>query len=79
MIAGSLLRRQGMKAGFPDIFIAVPRGAFHGLFIELKVGANKPTDTQRLMMADRMGQSYAGEFCWGADEAIKQIVQYMQL
>ena len=30
------LKMQGAKAGVPDMFLPVPRGEFHGLFIELK-------------------------------------------
>lgn len=40
------LKRQGVKSGVPDLCLAVPRGQYHGLYIELKVGKNKPTDNQ---------------------------------
>jgi len=29
-------KRCGMKKGYPDIFLPVARGGYHGLFIELK-------------------------------------------
>jgi hypothetical protein len=34
-IAGKL-RAEGVRAGVPDICLPVPRGEYHGLFIELK-------------------------------------------
>ena len=30
------LKATGYKRGFPDVFVYEPRGAFHGLAIELK-------------------------------------------
>ena len=34
------LKRQGVKAGVPDVVLPVPRGEYHGLYIELKAGSN---------------------------------------
>ena len=41
------LKRQGVRAGVPDLCLPVPRGGFHGLYIELKAGQNKPTAHQK--------------------------------
>ena len=41
------LKRQGVKAGVPDLHLPVARGGYHGLYIELKVGSNKPTQLQK--------------------------------
>lgn len=48
------LKRQGVKAGVPDLFLPVSRGGYHGLFIELKYGKtsqpkNKPNGLKALM------------------------------
>lgn len=40
------MKRQGVRAGVPDLCVPVARGGFHGLYIEMKVGKNKPTDKQ---------------------------------
>jgi hypothetical protein len=37
------LKEEGQKAGVPDICLPVPRGEYHGLYIEMKYGRNKPT------------------------------------
>ena len=39
------LKAEGVKAGVPDLFLPVSRGGFFGLFIEMKVGKNKTTQT----------------------------------
>ena len=39
-------KRCGMKKGYPDLFLPVKRGEHNGLFIELKVGENKPSPEQ---------------------------------
>lgn len=41
------LKRMGVRAGVADFFLAIPRGGYHGLFIELKVGKGKLTDSQK--------------------------------
>ena len=64
------LKRQGVKAGVPDLCLAVPRGAYHGLYIELKVGTNKPTENQ-------LAYGYAVAVCYSAEEAKDVIDKYL--
>lgn len=37
---------QGVTPGIPDIFCALPRGGYAGLFIEFKFGKNKLSEEQ---------------------------------
>ena len=37
------LKRQGVKAGVPDIVLPAARAGYHGLYIELKAGKNTTT------------------------------------
>lgn len=39
-------KRMGYRKGFPDMQIFEPRGKYHGMFIELKVGKNKASPEQ---------------------------------
>lgn len=45
-IAGANLKRQGMKPGVSDICLPYAAGGYNNLYIELKVGNNKPTEAQ---------------------------------
>lgn len=45
-IEAAHLKLQGVKAGVPDLCLAVPKGKYHGLYIELKVGRNKTSEHQ---------------------------------
>lgn len=44
--AGSELKRQGLKAGYPDLALNVARCGYHGLFIEMKRRGGRATDAQ---------------------------------
>ena len=70
------LKAQGVKAGVPDICLPVPRGAYHGLYIELKAGKNKPTKEQREWISALRKQKYAAGVCYGWEAAAGIIQKY---
>lgn len=43
------LKRQGVKAGVPDIMLPAARAGYHGLYIELKAGKNTTTKKQKVI------------------------------
>ncbi len=77
-IEAANLKRQGVKAGVPDLFLPVPRGGYHGLFIEMKYGKNKPTPSQRKWMAALNEQGYLAVVCYGFDGARDMIEKYLK-
>lgn len=78
-IEAAHLKRQGVKAGVSDIFIPVPKGKYHGLYIEMKVKPNKPTDKQKEFLADMESAGYAAVVCYSADEAIGVTKEYLRI
>ena len=68
----------GMKAGYPDLFLPVARGDYHGLFIELKVGRNTTTPEQKAWLQALQQQGYYCSVCHGAMEAWDEIVKYLE-
>lgn len=73
------LKKQGVKAGVPDLFLPVSRGGYHGLFVELKYGKNKPTEKQTKWLTNLNEQGYAVAVCYGCDEASEKILKYLKL
>lgn len=72
------LKRQGVKAGVPDMMFPVAKHGYHGLFIELKVGNNKPTAAQKRWLELLKMNGYCAEVCYGSDDAIELIRSYME-
>ena len=72
------LKRQGVKAGVPDLCLPVPKGTYHGLYIEMKVGKNKPSAKQKEWLAALGGNGYAVCVCYGAAEARRYIEKYLR-
>lgn len=71
------LKRQGVKAGVPDLCLPVARQGHNGLYIEMKWGQNKVTKNQKQWLDDLQQQGYETTVCYGADEAIRVIKEYL--
>lgn len=72
------LKRQGVKAGVPDICLPVPRNNYHGLYIELKVGKNKTSKFQNEWIENLREQGYCVEVCYGWNAARDVIEKYLK-
>lgn len=73
------LKKQGVKAGVPDLCLPVARGRYHGLYIELKYGKNTPSDDQEKWMLALSKQGYAVKVCYGWEQARKSIMKYLEM
>ena len=70
-------KREGLKAGVPDVFCAIPSGPWHGLFIEFKKPGGKLSPQQRTW-ADRLAcTGYIFEVVYSADEAVQVVNRYL--
>ena len=78
-IEAANLKRQGVKAGVPDICLPVPRGKYHGLYIELKHGKNKLSDLQAEWLRGLNEQGYLALCIYGWQDAIRIIENYLKL
>lgn len=72
------LKQQGVKAGVPDLFLPSPKHGYHGLYIEMKYGQNKTTSSQREWLKKLKEQGYLCRVCYGAEEAINLIKEYVK-
>jgi len=71
------LKREGVLAGVPDLHLPVSCGGYHSLFIEMKVGKNKPTKHQELMMQRLTDAGNLCIVCYSAKEAIEVTTNYL--
>ena len=72
-------KKSGYKKGFPDLFLYEPRGKYHGLAIELKVGYNKPTVEQLTWLNKLTERGYLAMSSNGLKNTIEIIDKYLQL
>lgn len=74
---GMLLKRMGVLPGVTDITIARARNGYHGAFIEVKVGTNKPTQTQIDFMTTMRDEGYFTKTVYSAEAAISTMLEYL--
>lgn len=71
------LKRMGVRAGVPDLVLPAPRGGYAGLYIEMKVGSNRPSRTQKEWMEMLAARGYKTLVCYGGNEAIDALEKYV--
>lgn len=80
IITAKRMKDEGVRSGIPDLFLAVPRGNFHGLFIEMK----KPqggvvSENQKACMEMLSNNDYCVTVCRGFVDAQEAIKGYLSL
>ncbi|HHL2712704.1 TPA: VRR-NUC domain-containing protein [Yersinia enterocolitica] len=70
-------KRLGLRKGVPDLFLALPRGGYAGLWIEMKVIGGKVTAEQQLWLLRLRNSNYRAEVCEGLDAVKKVLFQYL--
>ena len=71
-----------MSNAYPDLellyhVLPVPRAGYAGLYIELKVGENRPSNSQKDWLEKLTIQGYQALVCYGGKEAIRALEQYV--
>lgn len=74
---GAMLKRMGVKRGVADFFLALPQNGKAGLWIELKVGSNKPSKEQKAFLERKTQRGYECACVWGTEEAREVINKYL--
>lgn len=72
-------KAEGVKAGVPDLCLPVPRGQYHGLYIEMKAKGGKASAEQKAWIAALTDQGYAAQVCIGFEEAKETIEKYLKM
>lgn len=76
------IKAEGVKKGYPDYLLDVPRGEFHGLRIELKRVDASPSDTKKEQREwhDRLrAAGYRVEVCKGWQASWAVLCDYLSI
>lgn len=73
-----ILSKTGMRAGAPDLLLALPRSPYSGFFVEMKAKDGRESDDQIDFGELLRTMGYRAEFCYGADQAIEVIRGYVE-
>jgi hypothetical protein len=75
------MKRQGLRNGIPDLFLAVARAkggmVYHGLYLEMKTPKGRPSSDQLEMHALLAKEGYMVVVAKSFDEAVNAIVDYL--
>lgn len=72
------LKQMGVKAGVSDLHLPFPKGAYIGLYIEMKYGSNKPTKEQIEFLSTMQDAGHLVMVCYSSEAAIEVIQQYLE-
>ncbi|MDI6770118.1 MAG: VRR-NUC domain-containing protein [Anaerolineales bacterium] len=72
------LKAEGVRRGVPDICLPVPRRQYHGLFIEMKFGKNKPTEEQAAWLQALLQMGYCTAVAYGWQYAARVLENYLE-
>ena len=71
------MKAEGVRAGVPDLCLPVARAGFHGLYLELKTTAGRPSKAQRQWLQALALEGYRAEVCKGWLAAKDVIEDYL--
>ena len=78
-ITGAHLKQAGLKPGVPDVCLPTGHGGYIGLYIEMKVKPNKPTENQKQWLRALREVGHLTAVCYTWEEAQKLIEEYLSL
>ncbi len=76
-ITGARLKAEGVRPGMPDLCLMAARGAYHGLYLEMKTGDNQPSEKQTQILNYLDGAGYKTAVHWDSNKAIDAIKEYL--
>ncbi len=76
---GYIMKRMGVLKGASDLFMAwpMPKKSYCGLFIEVKSKIGRPSAEQKAFLQRMKDVGYKAEICYGADEVINTMKDYL--
>lgn len=80
IVSAKKFKAEGLKSGVPDVFLPIPRAAFHGMFVEMKrLKGGKVSPEQESWINALRDAGYFAVICAGWQDAAYQIEAYLKL
>ena len=76
---GARMKQLGLKSGVPDVCLPTAHGGYIGLYIEMKVKPNKPTENQKEWLRELRRSGHFTAVAYSFEEAQKLIEEYLRL
>ncbi|MBA9076093.1 VRR-NUC domain-containing protein [Rufibacter quisquiliarum] len=76
-ISASSDKALGLTPGIPDTFMAIPRGPWHGLYVEFKRPGEKLSDAQRKVIPQLQAQGYRVEVVTTEEQFRMLVYEYL--
>lgn len=71
------LKAEGVRKGIPDLFLSVPAGVCHGLYIETKTPKGNTTKEQKYYLEEFCRLGYRTTVCRGLEDFTREINKYL--
>ncbi|MDY4380922.1 VRR-NUC domain-containing protein [Pectobacterium brasiliense] len=71
-------KRLGVRAGVPDLFLALPHGGYSGLWIEMKAKGGKLSAQQEVWLKRLEDAGCRAVCCFGFNQASSAISEYIK-
>ena len=78
-VTGARMKQAGLKPGVPDVCLPTAHGGYVGLYIEMKVKPNKPTENQKQWLRALREAGHFTAVCYTWEEAKNLIEEYLSL
>ena len=78
-VSAAVLKRQGVKAGVPDLHLPVPKGQYASLYIEMKYGDGRLQKEQKEFLKQAADYGNFVAVCYSQEIALKVIEDYVTL
>ena len=78
-LAGKRLKDEGLLPGAADMFLSIPSGPYHGLYLETKTPAGKQQENQKQFQKIVQVHGYRYEVYRSPEEGIDIVTDYLNL
>ena len=79
IVTAKRLKSEGLKPGVPDICLPVPKGEYHGLYVEMKRKGNTTSKYQDEWLQALSDYGYCTAVCYSCESAKDVIMGYLKL